>query len=81
LTLAAAATNGKKTVKSAFVAGYEAIKSRGSSARIHDPSIAQQMAAMSTLDLAREKSTLAVRSARLADLRRHRMLGRPWVSR
>jgi 5-methyltetrahydropteroyltriglutamate--homocysteine methyltransferase len=52
-TLAAAATNGKKSVETAFHASYEAVKSRHTSARIHNPDIARRMAAVSIQDLAR----------------------------
>ena len=52
-TLAAAATNGKKSVEPAFVASHEAIESRDASARIHNTPVAKRMAAVSAQDLAR----------------------------
>jgi 5-methyltetrahydropteroyltriglutamate--homocysteine methyltransferase len=52
-TLAAAATGGKKSVEAAFLASYEAIKSRDTSARIHNPDVARRTASVSAQHLAR----------------------------
>jgi 5-methyltetrahydropteroyltriglutamate--homocysteine methyltransferase len=53
-TLAAAATNGRKSVEPAFQASYEAARSRDTSARIHNPKVAERIAAVSAKDLARQ---------------------------
>ncbi len=53
-TLAAATTNGRKTVEPAFQASYEAARSRDTSARIHNPKVAERIAAVSAKDLARQ---------------------------
>jgi 5-methyltetrahydropteroyltriglutamate--homocysteine methyltransferase len=53
-TLAAAATNGRKSVETAFLAGYAAAKSRDASARIHNPKVAERIAAVSVKDLAQQ---------------------------
>ena len=53
-TLATAATNGRKTVEPAFQARYEAARSRDTSARIHNPKVAERIAAVSAKDLARQ---------------------------
>lgn len=53
-TLAMAATEGKKAAEAAFLASYEAAKSRDSSARIHNPKVAERIAAVTAKDLARQ---------------------------
>jgi 5-methyltetrahydropteroyltriglutamate--homocysteine methyltransferase len=53
-TLAAAPTNGRKSVEPAFQASYEAARSRDTSARIHNPKVAERIAAVSAKDLARQ---------------------------
>ena len=53
-TLATAATKGKKAVEPAFLASYEAIKSRDTSARIHNPDVAERVSAVSAQHLARQ---------------------------
>jgi 5-methyltetrahydropteroyltriglutamate--homocysteine methyltransferase len=55
-TLAAAATSGRKSVEPAFQASYAAAKSRDTSVRIHNPKVADRIAAVSAQDLARHSA-------------------------
>jgi 5-methyltetrahydropteroyltriglutamate--homocysteine methyltransferase len=67
-TLAAAATTGKKSVEAAFLASYEAIKSRDASARTHNPDVARRTAAASVQDLVRNSPFLVRREKQRAAL-------------
>jgi len=52
-TLAIAATNGKKAEEPAFLASYEAAKSRDTSARIHNPKVGERIALVAARELQR----------------------------
>ena len=56
VTLASAATNGKESVEAAFNVSDSAASSRRASARIHNPAVAQRMAAVSAKELERQSA-------------------------